>query len=644
MLSRIKVINRQNFAVIEQMNTRDIPVQVGSSLTVCALAYWMGHTGIAIFVAVWVICAEWSTINLFKKRAPFADLDKDQVLLIAFAIGAANAIIYLLPSLYLARDPSIAVKLMAVLWVLGVQVYITNTWSRVPIFLYTRLGPTLAILVLTIFQVSATPPVAATQFEWGIALLFVFVFIYVTVETLSHHMKTEWALVKAEAEASARATQLEDSQRLDILTGLLNRPAFDKALNAMLSDMPSEDGGIAVFMIDLDNFKPINDTYSHIAGDAVLEEIAARLKHVVGDYGIVGRMGGDEFICAICDVADADAALNSGRDFLQIISRGIEWNGHQLKVFGSVGIALAQPSDSVKPSTVSGLCSAADQAMFAAKNAPKSDPVLYSLDLLGSRLSALDKQALIEAVSDNRLRPYYQPKIDIKTGDIVGFEALARWHHPDGSVRNPDEFVEQISELGLRGDFMTSMAKQVVNDIQHMIDRGFNPGKMSFNVPEIALATVSGRRDLHKIITAAPQAAEHLTFEITEDVFIARAADSMQTSVAEFRDLGIRISLDDFGTGFASFHHLQKLEFDELKIDTSFVATLGQDHATDVLVRGFLDIATGLGVDVIAEGVETDEQRQTLMAMGCKTAQGYLFSPAVPIDQAIALLQGEHAA
>lgn len=644
MLNRIKAINRPYFAVVEQMNTRDIPIQVASALIVCAIAFWMDHTGIALFVAIWVVCAEWATKRLYDRRTPFADLDKDDILLVAFGLGGLNAIIYLLPSVFLAHDPSIAVKLMALLWVLGVQVHTTNTWSRVPMFLYIRLVPNFLMLVITVFQISATPPIAATQLEWSIALAFVFIFIYVTVETLSHHMKTERALVKAEIEASARAAQLEDSQRLDSLTGLLNRRAFDIALGVMLSDMTNDDGQIAVFMIDLDNFKPINDTYSHIAGDTVLQTIAERLEHVVGDCGVVGRMGGDEFICAMFDIEGPDAARNLGHDFTQIICRAIEWNDHQLKVFGSVGIALADPNDPEKTNTVGALCSAADQAMFAAKNAPKSDPVVYQPDLLGSALSALDKQALIEAVSNSRLRPYYQPKIHLKTGQIIGFEALARWHHPDGTVRRPEEFVDHIRELGLQGDFMTSIARQVLTDVQRLIDFELPPGRMSFNVPEIALATVSGRRDLHAIIADHTEAAQYLTFEITEDIFIARAADAMQTSIAAFRELGIRISLDDFGTGFASFHHLQKLDFDELKIDTSFVATLGQDRATDVLVRGFLDIAYGLGVDVVAEGVETDDQRQVLISMGCKIAQGYLFGPAVPFEQVVKLLKGEHAA
>lgn len=198
--------------------------------------------------------------------------------------------------------------------------------------------------------------------------------------------------------------------------------------------------------------------------------------------------------------------------------------------------------------------------------------------------------------------------------------------------------------MGLQGRFMSSMSRQVIADIAAMLDAGVDPGQVSLNLSDVALATLPGRSEITDLLAQSPAVTEHLTFEITEDVFIGRAAETIQNSIAAFRAHGVRISLDDFGTGFASFHHLRQLEFDELKIDTTFVAGLGHDPTADVLVRGFLDIASGLGVSVVAEGVETEQQRQDLINMGCLTAQGYLFSSAVPCDRAITLLHNQDAA
>lgn len=198
--------------------------------------------------------------------------------------------------------------------------------------------------------------------------------------------------------------------------------------------------------------------------------------------------------------------------------------------------------------------------------------------------------------------------------------------------------------MGLQGRFMSSMSRQVIADIAAMLDAGVDPGQVSLNLSDVALATLPGRSEITDLLAQSPAVTEHLTFEITEDVFIGRAAETIQNSIAAFRAHGVRISLDDFGTGFASFHHLRQLEFDELKIDTTFVAGLGHDPTADVLVRGFLDIASGLGVSVVAEGVETEQQRQDLINMGCLTAQGYLFLSAVPCDRAITLLHNQDAA
>ena len=330
-----------------------------------------------------------------------------------------------------------------------------------------------------------------------------------------------------------------------------------------------------------------------------------------------------------------------GARLADAIAKPIKWNDRTLKIAASIGVASSR--DAANP-TVSTLCSAADQAMFAAKSSPSGGPILYEAHLDAPRMTPEDKQLLVESIADRSVRPFYQPKVHLPTGRIIGFEALARWDHSTGHVRQPADFLDQINELGLQGDFMMSLAQQVVDDINMMLSQGLDPGQVSLNVSEVALATYSGRQDLFKIVQNNPDAARHLMFEITEDVFIARAADTIQAYIASFRGLRVRISLDDFGTGFASFHHLRQLDCDELKIDTSFVAGLGHDPAAEVLVRGFLNIASCLGVSVVAEGVKTDAQSRDLINMGCLTAQGFFFSQAVPAKDACDLLKAQNDA
>nr|WP_268821572.1 EAL domain-containing protein [Octadecabacter dasysiphoniae] len=493
-------------------------------------------------------------------------------------------------------------------------------------------------MVIAFFVLRQSAPLSSTTTQWGVAAGFLVLFLYSSIDTLRQHLTTEADLFKAERESKQRLAQLEESHRLDTLTGILNRRAFDVALDVMLEDRNLTGGEITVFLVDLDSFKPINDTYSHEAGDEVLIQTAERLQALIGQSGIVGRLGGDEFVCAVHDLGDTDGIMEYGVAIARTIARPIHWNARSLKIVASVGAAATGGGH--LPS-VQALCSAADQAMFAAKSSPSGAPVLYQPHLFAPRMTAENKQLLIESISDRSLKPYYQPKIHLPTGQIIGFEALARWERGPNEIHLPSEFIDQIDELGLQGDLMMSIANQVVGDINTMLNAGLDPGQVSLNVSEVALATYSGRQDLKNIVADNPDAAKHLTFEITEDVFIARAADTIQASIASFRELGVRISLDDFGTGFASFHHLRQLDFDELKIDTSFVAGLGHDPTAEVLVRGFLNIASGLGVSVVAEGVETQAQSRDLINMGCITAQGFLFSPAVAFAPACQQLQDQ---
>ncbi|MBT8411551.1 MAG: EAL domain-containing protein, partial [Octadecabacter sp.] len=608
---------------IMDISRSDTAVLLTSTFLMCVLCWHAGFPLIAIALSLSISASEWVVTQIASGKAPLRFEDRDAALLAVFWLACLNSFLYSIPAILLALNPSVALKLSSVFWLLGMNFYIANTWSRIPPFLFGIMASPLLVFVFTFALLPTTAPVASPMWHWVAATGLLVVYIYIAIEALQRHYALERNLYHTQAEANQHLSRLEDSRRIDTLTGLLNRPAFDKALSILLDDRTSSGTDVAVFMVDLDSFKPINDTYSHEAGDEVLIQTAQRLSALVDMSGIVARLGGDEFIIALPDVVTPADAIAFAEQISAEIALPIRWNNIVLRTTASIGIAMTGTTNDGPLPEVSALCSAADQAMFAAKTSPSRTPKFFRKKEFASRMTKSEKQDLIESINERRIKPYYQPKVRLSTGEIIGFEALARWEHKDGTLHAPSHFLDQITDIGLQGDFMIQMAHQILEDVGRMCDADLDPGQVSLNVPEVALATYTGRQELHHIIADRAKLAKHLTFEITEDVFIARAAETIQTSIASFRSLGVRISLDDFGTGFASFHHLRLLDFDELKIDQSFIAGLGHDPSAKVLVNGFLNIASGLGLSVIAEGVETEDQRRDLINMGCICAQGY---------------------
>lgn len=271
--------------------------------------------------------------------------------------------------------------------------------------------------------------------------------------------------------------------------------------------------------------------------------------------------------------------------------------------------------------------------MYLAKQDSNTTIMIYDKSAFPVRPTLKDREMLIEAMQSGEILPYYQPKVRLDTGEIVGFEALSRWEHPTRGLLSPSHFLPMINELGLQGSFMAHTAEHVLDDLAQMTIEGLDPGQVSINMSEVTLATLLGRKELFAILDRYPELRHFLTFEITEDIFIARSGEMIRRSIQLFRNAGVRISLDDFGTGFASLQHLKELEFDELKLDTGFVRDLGFDPAAKVLIEGLVTISKGLQVDLIAEGVETEKQRNMLHEMGCKYVQGFYYGAAMPFAE-----------
>jgi diguanylate cyclase (GGDEF)-like protein len=592
----------------------------GLMVAVCLLA---GFQTQAILVAAAIVTVEIISFFLNRHAANFGKPIHFNTAIAVFTINWLSIFPFASFALILAQSDTLALVLTGFVWIFGMSVHISNTFGLMPVYNWSQMVPTFGTLFGMLWVLSTNSAFDFTPQNGGVLVAVCVVYVVNTLTTMNQQNDTHRALENAREEAYSRLIELERLSRHDPLTGLMNRRAFDDITSSEIR-RHADKHGVTVYLMDLDGFKPVNDTYSHRAGDIVLCAIADRLQKMVGKSGYVARLGGDEFAVLLSDIISVEEAREFGYRLINLIESPIPFEQKHLTISASIGLAR-QCSDNAN---VAGLLAGADQAMYAAKLAPNDGPVIYDKNAFPIRATLDDRSMLLAAFESNEIRPFYQPKISLDTGKIVGFEALSRWCHPTRGELLPAVFLAPINELGLQGAFTLHTAECVLNDIDKLISEGLDPGEVSVNIAEVTLATISGCDDLMSLIDRYPNIRHHLTFEITEDIFIARSSEIIQRSIARFRRAGVRISLDDFGTGFASFQHLKELEFDELKLDTGFVRDLGTDPATNVLVSGLLTMAQGLGVQVVAEGVETTDQRDTLRQMGCKIVQGYYFGKA----------------
>ncbi|MDX8353845.1 putative bifunctional diguanylate cyclase/phosphodiesterase [Cognatiyoonia sp. IB215182] len=615
---------------------RDIAKRVATAGLITGICIFAGFTTQAMAAMACIIALEIIAYPLNKRASEFDKQLSLSTAVAVFAVNWAAMLPFLSFSLILSQSDATPLIICGYVWIFGIFVHVTNTFGLLPFYNWSQMIPAFATIFVMLWIKSESPSHAATQMEWLIAAATFVVYIVNTSDTMNRQNDTHQALKRAREEANARLLELERLSRHDPLTGLMNRRAFDEQVESLMRQHANR-LGVTVFLLDLDGFKPINDSYSHTAGDAVLCEVAKRLQGLANKDAQVARLGGDEFAIVTTDITSSKKANAFAKRIIAAIEEPIPFEQKKLQVGVSLGIAR-QGHDAP---TLAALMSGADQAMYLAKNDPDKRMMIFDKSAFPVRASLEDRNILSNAMRRGEIVPYYQPKVSLDTNRIIGFEALSRWEHPTRGILPPAEFLPQINELGLQGEFMIHTAERVLEDIQRWTSEGLDPGQISVNVAEVTLATLSGHNDLLAMIDRYPHLRQHLTFEITEDIFIARSSDVIQKSITNFRWSGVRISLDDFGTGFASFQHLKDLDFDELKLDTGFIRDLGIDPAAHVLVQGLLSMGKGLGVQVVAEGVETSEQRETLRKMGCHVVQGYLYGAAIPASEVMIRLEAE---
>lgn len=419
----------------------------------------------------------------------------------------------------------------------------------------------------------------------------------------------------------------------DMLTGLPNRALFNATLDAKLMEARQDKGQIGMILIDLDAFKEVNDTLGHEAGDTLLKEVGLRLRSAVEPGDLVARLGGDEFVViARCGEGGASHRCihQIASNILAALAPLLPVGGRILAPRASLGLAL-YPEHADNPTD---LFTNADLALYAAKASGRNRAMLFVPAL---RAEIEERVAIARemrtALSEGGLVPFYQPKIALQTGTIVGFEALARWHHPTRGLLAPAAFatVFDDSEIGIAvGE---CLRRQILADIKSWLVLGLDPGRVFLNLSSAQFA----QGDLADCILADIEKADlpnaRIGIEVTETVLLGGHGDRVKPVLETLHAAGIRVALDDFGTGYASLTHLKQYPVDEIKIDRSFVCDLERDANDAAIVTAVLHLGQSLVIDVTAEGVEVEEQALFLKNQGCTYAQGYLYSRPMPASR-----------
>ena len=607
---------------------RDVPRRVVTALLMVGVCQLSGFGWQGLIAGFCILCLEGVSYPLNRRASQF---ENRLGLPMAIAIFGANwfaMLSFLSFSVILSQGDALPFVLAGYIWAFGIFVHISNSFALLPLFNWSQMIPASGAVFWMLWNLSQNPVYETQAVYWVMIAVLTGVYIFSTFDTMNRQKATRLALERAQQKANLRMVELERLSRTDSLTGLMNRRAFDEIAQSMMNQHANKQG-VTVFSIDLDGFKPINDSYGHDAGDAVLCTVADRLQKVADQDDWVARVGGDEFSVLTARVTSVTQAHQFAARISALLADAIPYNQKLLNVGISIGIARQGPD----ANTPTELLSQADQAMYLAKQDRDTQVKIYNKAAFPVRPTPQDRLTLLDAMERGQILPHYQPKIHLDTGEIVGFEALSRWQHPTRGLLPPSQFLPLINELSLQGTFMIHAASLVLKDLAALVEDGLNPGHVSINMPEVTLATLVGRQELFALIEQYPNLLPFLTFEITEDVFFARSSEIIRTSINQFRQAGVRISLDDFGTGYASLQHLKELAFDELKLDTGFVRDLGIDPSAKVLIAGLLTMSKGLQVDLIAQGVETQGQRDMLQSMGCTYVQGYYFGAAMPFDE-----------
>ena len=437
-----------------------------------------------------------------------------------------------------------------------------------------------------------------------------------------------------ELELLRNQRRLDHLAHHDSLTGLPNR-LFLRNYLAQAVQACGAGSGLAVLLLDLDNFKMINDSYGHNVGDELLVEVAQQLKRFVGSRGVVARLGGDEFVIVLTNVR-ARGEIASGADgILRVLTAPLRVAGRAISTSVSIGVTL-YPEDSGELESV---LRNADLAMYKAKEAGRSNVQFFQSEMTKQARRRLTmEQALREALKRQQFVLHYHPQIEIATRRVVALEALVRWSHPQLGLVPPNKFIPIAEESGLIVPLGEYILRAACEEVMRWQAAGVPTVPVAVNWSAIQLQRQSVVEVVHEVLEQTGMPPKLLSLEITEGALM-RNMQQHAVALQTLREIGVCIHIDDFGTGYSSLSSLRKLPVDTLKIDRSFIDHVADTPADQAIVRAILGMANSLGLHVVAEGVETAAQLEVLNHHGCEVAQGFFFSRPLPADQCRTLLE-----
>lgn len=416
----------------------------------------------------------------------------------------------------------------------------------------------------------------------------------------------------------------------DSLTGLANREyAMTKLQSITEPSTEKSPAKLAIFHLDLDNFKSVNDNYGHTSGDRLLELVANRLQAVVGNNGTACRLNGDEFLIILDTISASETVSGIAGNLLCALNKPTNIDGLFTQVQTSIGIALF-PNDG---KTSKDLLIAADLALYEAKNSGKGTYKFFKQKMIVKYNQAKTlEQEIDRAIEERQFQPVFQPQINATSGAIIGVEVLVRWHHPERGILLPAEFLDAAASLGKMTQITRLVLEQAFETAAHWLENGTEFGRIGINFSNKNLLLHGFVDEIAAIAEASGLTCERLSTEIVESVVINNDDTQCMAALMRLRELGIKVEIDDFGTGFATMVHLNRKLFDRVKIDRQFITNLDQSERNLIIVDSIIRLSTALGLSVIAEGMERQEEIDTLLELGCVEFQGNAIAPPMPAN------------